>query len=145
MVLVDGVRVASAVTGGSPLHLLPPEQIERIEIVRGPVSGIYGADAIGGVIQIFTKQHGKGLSASAGFGSDGQQVYRLSAAGTIGERTRYALTLAQRETGFSRPQRAATAIAITPMKTVAAAKAYRWHCNINSMVVMNWPAGAANS
>lgn len=102
VVLVDGVRVASAVTGGSPLHLLPPEQIERIEIVRGPVSGIYGADAIGGVIQIFTKQYGKGLSASAGFGSDGQQVYRLSAVGTIGERTRYALTLAQRETeGFS--------------------------------------------
>jgi len=67
LVLVDGVRVASATTGGPELSNLAPEQIERIEVVRGPRASLYGADAIGGVIQIFTRRNaGANASVTAG-------------------------------------------------------------------------------
>ena len=58
LVLIDGVRVGSVTAGFASLEQIPVEQIERIEIVRGPRSSLYGADAIGGVIQIFTR-HGQ--------------------------------------------------------------------------------------
>jgi vitamin B12 transporter len=54
LVLVDGVRVSSANSGAALWEHLPLNQIERIEIVRGPRAGVYGSDAMGGVIQIFT-------------------------------------------------------------------------------------------
>ena len=53
LVLVDGVRIGSATAGGAAWQDLPVDLIERIEIVRGPRSGLYGADAVGGVVQIF--------------------------------------------------------------------------------------------
>lgn len=56
LVLVDGVRVGSATAGLVAFQDLPVEQIERIEIVRGPRSSLYGSEAIGGVIQIFTRR-----------------------------------------------------------------------------------------
>ncbi len=56
LVLIDGQRVGSATLGTANLSMLEPEQIERIEIVRGPRSSLYGSDAIGGVIQIFTRK-----------------------------------------------------------------------------------------
>lgn len=55
LILIDGVRVGSATTGQAAFQFLPLGDIERIEIVRGPRSSLYGADAIGGVIQIFTR------------------------------------------------------------------------------------------
>lgn len=56
LVLVDGVRIASANTGAAALEHLPLGQVERIEIVRGPRAAWYGSDAIGGVIQVFTRR-----------------------------------------------------------------------------------------
>ena len=56
LVLIDGVRIASANTGGYAWENLPLGQIERIEIVRGPRAAQWGSDAIGGVIQIFTRR-----------------------------------------------------------------------------------------
>ncbi len=56
LVLVDGVRVGSATSGLASFQDLPVAMIERIEIVRGPRSSLYGSDAIGGVIQIFTRR-----------------------------------------------------------------------------------------
>jgi len=56
LLLIDGVRVASATAGTAPIELIPLEQIDRIEVVRGPRSTLYGTDAIGGVIQIFTRR-----------------------------------------------------------------------------------------
>ena len=71
LVLVDGVRLASATTGTTAFENIPLNQIERIEIVRGPLSSLYGSDAIGGVIQIFTKsgRYSPGASVSAGYGT----------------------------------------------------------------------------
>jgi outer membrane cobalamin receptor len=57
LVLVDGVR-ANAFGGGIDLSQLPLADVDRIEVVRGPQSAIYGADAIGGVVQLFTRQGG---------------------------------------------------------------------------------------
>jgi vitamin B12 transporter len=86
LLLVDGVRVGSATTGGPALANLAPEQIERIEVVRGPRASLYGADAIGGVIQIFTRKN-DGAQASvtaggrdtkavnAGYGRTGEDGY----------------------------------------------------------------------
>ena len=54
--LVDGVRIGSVTTGTPSLQDLPIDTIERIEIVRGPRSSLYGADAIGGVVQVFTRR-----------------------------------------------------------------------------------------
>ncbi|SOC55972.1 vitamin B12 transporter [Chromohalobacter canadensis] len=71
LVLVDGVRINSATSGGASLEMLPLEAIERVEIVRGPRAAAYGADAIGGVIQVFTRRGTAsgtqgGLKASTG-------------------------------------------------------------------------------
>jgi len=55
LLLVNGVRVGSATNGLPPIELIPMNQIERIEVVRGPLSTLYGSDAMGGVIQVFTR------------------------------------------------------------------------------------------
>lgn len=68
LVMVDGVRVSSATTGSFTFEQLPLEQIERVEIVRGPRAALYGSDAIGGVIQIFTRRQ-SGLDALIGLGN----------------------------------------------------------------------------
>jgi vitamin B12 transporter len=72
IVLVDGVRINSATTGTTAFENIPLALIDRIEILRSPASSLYGSDAIGGVIQIFTKR-GKGnknhFYGSAGAGS----------------------------------------------------------------------------
>jgi len=70
LLLVDGVRINSAATGPTLQHL-SPELIERIEIVKGPRSTLYGQDAQAGVIQIFTRRgEGLGGEAKLGFGSN---------------------------------------------------------------------------
>ena len=56
VVLIDGVRIGSGTLGQVEFEALGLSQIERIEVLRGPGSSLYGADAVGGVIQIFTKR-----------------------------------------------------------------------------------------
>ncbi len=64
--LIDGVRIGSTTSGFAALQDIPLDQIERIEIVRGPRSSLYGADAIGGVIQISTRRDARrGVHAHA--------------------------------------------------------------------------------
>lgn len=57
LVLIDGVRMGSATAGLPALQDLPIDQIDRVEIVRGPRSSLYGSEAIGGVIQVFTRRN----------------------------------------------------------------------------------------
>jgi vitamin B12 transporter len=74
-VLVDGVRVKSPTTGQADLSDISPDLIERIEVIRGPQSTLYGADAIGGVVNIITKK-GKGpFSASVEGGAGNYDTY----------------------------------------------------------------------
>jgi vitamin B12 transporter len=71
LVLIDGVRAGSATLGTTAFEHLPLSAIDRIEILRGPASSLYGSDAIGGVIQIFTRR-GSGPIApnfSLGYGT----------------------------------------------------------------------------
>lgn len=72
LVMIDGVKVNPGTIGGAALQNVDPELIERIEIVKGPRSTLYGSEAIGGVINIITRQATRGteVSAFAGVGPD---------------------------------------------------------------------------
>ena len=74
LVLVDGVRMNSPFFAGYDWSAMTTENIERIEIVRGPFSALYGSDAIGGVVQIFTRTASEGISgrATGEIGNQGQ-------------------------------------------------------------------------
>lgn len=70
LVLIDGVRINAATHGGAALNALSAHDIERIEILRGAASSLYGADAVGGVINIVTrKRREDGVSAHATVGA----------------------------------------------------------------------------
>ena len=62
VVLVDGVRIGSATLGSAALEALSLSQVERIEVLRGPGSSLYGADAVGGVVQVFTRAGQAGMA-----------------------------------------------------------------------------------
>lgn len=83
LLLVDGVRLGSATLGTPSLDGLSLDMIERIEIVRGPMSAVYGSDAMGGVIQIFTRKGRAGSGALKGHASlsVGTNDYGKAAAG----------------------------------------------------------------
>lgn len=86
LILVDGMRLGSATNGTTAIEHIPANLIERIEILRSPASGLYGADAVGGVIQIFTKS-GKGVprpNFSAGLGSNNLQTVNGGYGGEAG-------------------------------------------------------------
>ena len=68
--IIDGNIMGSATTGAAAINLIPLEQIERIEVIRGPRSALYGSEAIGGVIQVFTKSGGNKYNASVTAGSN---------------------------------------------------------------------------
>ena len=86
LVLIDGVRVGSATSGGASFENLPLDRIERIEVLRGAASALYGPDAVGGVIQIFTRAPTDKFEAIANFGAgyDGVINRGLSARGSVG-------------------------------------------------------------
>ncbi|KAF1072829.1 MAG: Vitamin B12 transporter BtuB [Pseudomonas citronellolis] len=92
LVLVDGQRIASASTGIARLDYLAIDNIERIEVVRGPRSALYGADAIGGVIQIFTRHGEPGLHPTLRLAAGSHGTFERSASLAGGdERTRFDL------------------------------------------------------
>jgi vitamin B12 transporter len=78
LVLIDGVRVGSATLGTAAFQDLPIDQIERIEIVRGPRASLYGSDAVGGVIQIFTRKSDQRLRPFVDIGGGSHATYKLS-------------------------------------------------------------------
>jgi vitamin B12 transporter len=88
LMMVDGIKVGSATTGSVAFQHIPVSQIERIEIVRGPRASLYGSEAVGGVIQIFTKkgkkQKQKQASVELGSGSYGTKTLAAGISGKQG-------------------------------------------------------------
>ncbi|MDX2424946.1 MAG: TonB-dependent vitamin B12 receptor [Cycloclasticus sp.] len=78
LVLIDGIKVGSATLGTTAFQHIPIEQIERIEIVRGPLSSLYGSEAIGGVIQIFTRKGGGETKPFFSIGAGRYDTYNAS-------------------------------------------------------------------
>jgi len=104
LVLIDGVRVGSATAGSFDWGNLSTTDIERIEIVRGPQSSLYGADAMGGVIQIFTRkgQLGTQANVSAEAGSYNTKLLGGGVRGGYDSGFTYAINAEQLKTdGFS--------------------------------------------
>ncbi|WP_299230848.1 TonB-dependent receptor [uncultured Halomonas sp.] len=91
LLMIDGIRLRSATTGAPAWEFLDPRMFERAEIVRGPRGSLYGADAMGGVIQLFTPEGEEGEVTpriSFGGGSFDTQRYSASLSGADGG-TRY--------------------------------------------------------
>lgn len=88
LVMIDGVKINPGTAGGAALQHLSPDLVERIEIVKGPRSALYGSEAIGGVINVITRNGhgGNHLSASLGGGRFGTRDSSVQAVmdGTAG-------------------------------------------------------------
>ncbi|WP_326537141.1 TonB-dependent receptor domain-containing protein [Pseudorhodoferax sp.] len=118
-VYLDGVRLDSQSTGGVQWEQIPLSQIDRIEVLRGPAAAVYGSDAVGGVIQLFTKKGEAGKPAPyVGIGGGSDRTWRLEGgisgrAGTD-DAIDYALGVTRdRSDGFNaQPQRLAPSTAI---------------------------------
>ena len=89
LLMIDGVKQNSATTGAPAVQHLPLSQIERIEVVRGPRSSLYGSEAVGGVIQIFTRKGEAGLQphAKVGYGTHNTRRYSAGVSGGAGGTT----------------------------------------------------------
>ncbi len=103
VVLIDGVRIDSQSTGGADWQTLPLSQIDRVEVLKGPASALYGSDAIGGVVQIFTRRGNGRTQVELGLGGGNLGASRADASVTGGSRRfDYAASLAMdRGTGFN--------------------------------------------
>ena len=100
LVLLDGVRVASATIGSFDWSSISVDNIERIEIVRGARTSLYGSDAIGGIIQIFTRKNA-GPYASLTYGSDNTKRGSAGLSKNIGK-TKLSLNVSAEDSdGFS--------------------------------------------
>lgn len=75
--LINDVKQFSATLGRSAFEQIPLSLVDRIEILRGPRSSLYGSEAIGGVVQIYTRTHKEGGTANVGIGGEGQQMAQL--------------------------------------------------------------------
>jgi vitamin B12 transporter len=99
ILLVDGVRVESSSVGGGILNLIPLALVDHIEIIYGAQSTLYGSNALGGVIQVFTKQGGgpTQFSASSGYGSYGTTINTVASSGAIdgNNKTKYSIGITQ--------------------------------------------------
>lgn len=121
IVLVDGVRIGSSTLGTANWSALPLSSIDHIEIVYGPLSTMYGADAMGGVIQIFTKK-GDGparFSAAAGYGSNNTRQVEAQVSGATGGYNSFSYSLAagkEKSDGYSASKLGASSFTYNPDK-----------------------------
>ena len=105
LVLLDGQRINVASAGAAPLEMLSIEQIERIEVSRGANSVLYGSEAIGGVIQIFTRRgYGEGVQPRVRLAYGSRSTWERSAGLSGGSgTTRFSLNASSEEAnGFNR-------------------------------------------
>jgi len=78
LILVDGVPINDSATGIAAIQNIHPDMIERIEIVKSPRAALYGSNAVGGVINIFTKRGSDGTTLGFKYGSDKTQITNIS-------------------------------------------------------------------
>jgi len=103
ILLIDGARYGSATTGKPILDNIPVVMIERIEILKGPASALYGSDAVGGVVQVFMREGQAGFKpyAAVTLSSESHAQLATGLTGGAGDVT-YALSVQKtREAGFS--------------------------------------------
>lgn len=103
ILLIDGVRFGSATTGTPSWDTIPLDMIERIEILKGPGSALYGSEAVGGVVQVFLRKGATGLSAYSSV-TAGSRGYGQVTAGVNGGSGPLVYSLGvqkTRESGFS--------------------------------------------
>ncbi|MBI5901240.1 MAG: TonB-dependent receptor [Rhodocyclales bacterium] len=110
LLLVDGVPLGSVTSGNPSLQNLPLSQIERIEILRGPASSLYGSDAIGGVIQVFTRR-GEGEARASAYAGIGSHATRELQAGISGGSSGWSYSL-----GLSRMTTDGVNVAADPVR-----------------------------
>jgi vitamin B12 transporter len=90
LLLIDGQRISSATTGATALQHLPLDQVDRIEVLRGAASSLYGSDAMGGVIQVFTRKGADTApvpSLYAGVGQYGSSIFSTAYGGRFNDTT----------------------------------------------------------
>ncbi len=84
LILLDGERLNSPLSGGVDIDNLPVASIKRVEIIRGGQSAMYGADAVGGIINIITRQpYGSSVNLWTGAGSFSTYSYGIGASGQV--------------------------------------------------------------
>lgn len=103
LLLVDGVRYGSATSGQANFDNIALDSIERIEVLKGPASALYGSDAVGGVVQIFTRKGTPGLHpyASVTVGADDRHEVTAGLSGGTADVSYSVGVQTMREKGFS--------------------------------------------
>lgn len=103
ILLIDGVRFGSATAGQPNYDNIPVDMIERVEVLKGPASALYGSEGVGGVVQVFTRRGAAGFSPYATATAGSHSHYELATGASGGEGgLRYAFGVQKlREKGFS--------------------------------------------
>jgi vitamin B12 transporter len=103
MTLIDGFHLVNPTDGTAPIEQVPLGMLERVEVVRGPASGLYGSGAMGGVVQLFTREPDRAPAADAMVGTGSYGAYRSEAGygGREGQTSYYVGVGADGERGFS--------------------------------------------
>ena len=83
LVLIDGIRIGAVSSGTSAFEFIPIDQIERVEIVKGPQSSLYGSEALGGVIHIFTRKGGETEKPHINLDTGGGSYDTAKGSGTV--------------------------------------------------------------
>ena len=83
LILVDGIAINDSATGIASIQNIHPDMIEKIEIVKSPRASLYGSNAVGGVIHVFTKRNQEGVNIGFKSGSDNTKVTNIFASGEV--------------------------------------------------------------
>jgi outer membrane cobalamin receptor len=97
LIMMDGRKLNLASMGIADLALLPVDQVERIEVIRGPASVLYGAGAMAGMINIVTRDPPETMQTdvAASYGTKNTRILRLDNGGRISDDLGYLVTASQ--------------------------------------------------
>lgn len=142
IVLIDGIKIGSVTLGTTAFEQIPVDQIDHVEIVRGPRSSLYGSEAIGGVIQIFTKRGttGGGVvpSFAIGGGNLGSGKLETGVRGSVGTGGWYNVGLSGETTDGINAQPAANEPDNDGFHSVAGSLSGGWNFANGAEISANW-------